>query len=368
MNQILENQNTNKIIVETTRVDASSEETKDEIEIKTMQSKTAENGLEKSKIKSLVKETLYNSASQALIKIIETPYFSLKIFLTICLITSSGLCSYLVIELILSYLSFGVSTTTRTLYETPALFPKLTICNINPFTTKYAMEFLKEINKELNPNIDIFNQTQMNSFNFSYRTQLISNIKLTGRNRMNALNEREKKLLSHSLKDLMQLCFYNGQICSYTNFTWYFDLSYGNCWQIKIGEFSFPGETYGLQIHLYVNVNENLTSFISYDTNGGLGALIRIDNSSYLTSYLPGDGIKIPAGYATDVSLSRSFKSILPMPYSNCIIDNVTNAGFQSELFELVQMSPYRYTQSACFLQCQQRSVYLGIFHLFLQE
>ncbi len=50
------------------------------------------------KVKNLIKETLYNSAAQAIIKIIETPYYTLKIFLFICLIASSGICSYLFIS------------------------------------------------------------------------------------------------------------------------------------------------------------------------------------------------------------------------------------------------------------------------------
>ena len=97
----------------------------------------------------LLRETLDNSVAHAIIKLIETPILSLKAFLFVCVILSSGLCSYLIIELIMSFLSFGVSTTYRTLYETPTLFPKITFCNLNPFTTKYAMEFLRQIKKEL---------------------------------------------------------------------------------------------------------------------------------------------------------------------------------------------------------------------------
>ena len=71
----------------------------------------------KNKLKYLIKETLYNSFAQAIIKIIETPYYTLKMFLFIFVLASSGLCSYLIIELILNYFSYGVSTTSRTLYE-----------------------------------------------------------------------------------------------------------------------------------------------------------------------------------------------------------------------------------------------------------
>ncbi len=104
---------------------------------------------------------------------------------------------------------------------------------------------------------------------------------------------------------------------------------------------------------LYVNFYQNLTKINSLI--GGLGALIRIDNSSYLTYYISNDGIKLEPGKVVSVSVSRSFKSILPRPYSNCLIDNKTNAGFHSELFDLIQNSEYRYTQSLCFFQCLQR-------------
>jgi hypothetical protein len=69
--------------------------------------------------------------------------------------------------------------------------------------------------------------------------------------------------------------------------------------------------------------------------------------------------LKIAPGLYTSVSLSRSFKSSLPQPYSNCLIDNQKNLEFQSELFNLIQNSLYRYTQPTCFLQCLQGAILL---------
>jgi hypothetical protein len=310
------------------------------------------NGERNAKIKSLIKETLYNSLAQAIIKIIETPYFTLKTFLLICVLASSGFCSYLVIELILSYFSYGVNTTSRTLYETPALFPKITICNVNPFTTEYAFEFIKKVNKDSGEfsEIDIFNETQMDNFNFSYKySSIYPSIYRQALTKMNKLNETEKRKLSHSLANIMPDCTFNIQSCSANDFKWFFDLAYGNCWifnsginestldKVPLFFNSFPGETYGFQVKLYVNFYKNLSIFNSI--SGGRGALVRIDNSSYLTSYIGSDGIKIEPGSMTSVSLRRSFKSSLSKPYSNCFIDNQTNSGFQSELFDLIQNS-----------------------------
>ena len=55
--------------------------------------------------------------------------------------------------------------------------------------------------------------------------------------------------------------------------------------------------------------------------------------------------------------MDRSFRSSLPHPYSQCIIDNTTNDGFQSELFNLIQMSQYRYTQPICHIACLQKVI-----------
>ena len=53
------------------------------------------------KVKNLLRDTLYNSLAQAIIKLILTPHAVLKIFLIACVLASTGLASYLAIEAIL---------------------------------------------------------------------------------------------------------------------------------------------------------------------------------------------------------------------------------------------------------------------------
>jgi hypothetical protein len=86
-------------------------------------------------VKLLAKEILYNSIYQASMKIFETPIIVLKIFLLVCALKSTSFSAYFVIESFVSYFSYEVTTTTRTLSETPAPFPKVTICNYYQFTT-----------------------------------------------------------------------------------------------------------------------------------------------------------------------------------------------------------------------------------------
>jgi hypothetical protein len=97
-------------------------------------------------VKLLAKEILYNSIYQASMKIFETPIIVLKIFLLVCALKSTSFSAYFVIESFVSYFSYEVTTTTRTLSETPAPFPKVTICNYYQFTTAESIEFLRMIN------------------------------------------------------------------------------------------------------------------------------------------------------------------------------------------------------------------------------
>ncbi len=99
---------------------------------------TKENG-----VCALLKEHLTNEMFSSILLVFNTPRILLKLFLVIFNILAVGLASYTTIELILSYLEFGVTSTTRGVYETPAVFPKVTICNVNPFTSKYAYEFFR---------------------------------------------------------------------------------------------------------------------------------------------------------------------------------------------------------------------------------
>ena len=93
-------------------------------------------------IKSLLKEVLYNSLAQAIIKIVLSPFLLIKCILFLFVLVSIGLTSYLVISSIMTYFTYGVSTTSRTIYETPTLFPKVTFCNANFVTTKYGYDVI----------------------------------------------------------------------------------------------------------------------------------------------------------------------------------------------------------------------------------
>ena len=289
---------------------------------------------QKFEILDILKEDLYNSLSQAIIKTIMTPFIALKIFLTISIILSSSLASYLVISATMTYINYGVFTESRTVYENPALFPKVTFCNLNWFTTQYA-----------------FNMTQM-----GIKWSEISNF-----------SNEEKKKLGHDLSDILIACSFNLEECTPMDFVWSFDENYGNCYtfnsgfdsnreKIDLKQSHVGGPQLGLQFTLYVNIYEELLNNTTDDVYG-LGAVIRIGNSSFLTFDSSND-IYISAGFQTNIAIKREFKSMLPHPYSNCKIE-LSSPTFRtdSDLYNLIGETNYAYSQQLCFSQCMQKDV-----------
>ena len=141
----------------------------------------------------------------------------------------------------------------------------------------------------------------------------------------------EKNKLSHSPDDIIFDCTFNKNKCNLNNFTWYYDKIFGICYVFNSGynstghvielESSYiEGIDYGLKFDLYIGFHENLTRFNSFYENG-LGAIIRIGNSSYLIENY-NSGIRIQPGYNTFINIDRSFEFIMTKPYSNCDIDN----------------------------------------------
>ena len=301
----------------------------------------------KRRLMNLLMSVLSNEMDHAILNIVETPHYVLKVFLTFFLLIATGLAAYTTILLVMNYLDFGVITTLRKVRDTPAQFPQITICNINPFTTQYAYTSFKTYFNSIS-----YNGTDYNSR--SYAGILTQNILLASETQTG---------LSHSWQDILLSCRFNYLTCTADDFVWYFDEAYGNCVKFNSGFNSstneavalkrsfLAGSNYGLQLELYVNYYENLTEFNSI--NGGLGVIIRVDNAPNVVDYSY-DGILVNAGRATFVSLSKTNKFALSRPYSNCDLDNDKYTDYDSTLFRRIVNSNYSYSQQFCVSQCLQ--------------
>ena len=322
--------------------------------------------MKRSLIKSMAKDILYNSTAQALIKITQTQHVTIKIFLILCLTLAAGFSAYLVSMTLSSYYNYEVFTTTRTIFETTSYFPKVTVCNTNPFITEYALDFLQEVNRNELTELDVFSEEEMTQLTIDEKMNAINILYLLAVIRMNNKNTTRgtRKRLGHDLADILLGCNFNNQKCTAEDFVWKFDESLGNCYTFNSGfdatngnrtdlkNSTISGAMHGLQIELYVNFHEDLKFF---NSKLGTGALIRIENNSFLSDSQYSEGIRVSPGFETSISIDRLFKFNLPKPYSNCDIDNTAPKEFDSYLYKKIANSTYNYNQQLCFTQCLQQ-------------
>ena len=135
----------------------------------------------KIEIETLIKDTLYNSLAQSIIKLIRTPYKILKLFIVLSLICTGCLSTYIIIDTLTIFFNREVYTTIRTINEQSSPFPKITLCNYNQFTSKYSVKFIRSINAQVNSSVDIFDSESMKNLN--------------AKEKINLLGEESKKLI-----------------------------------------------------------------------------------------------------------------------------------------------------------------------------
>ena len=149
-------------------------------------------------------------------------------------------------------MEYNVITTTRIINETPAVFPKVTICNKNPFTSRNAFEFLSESN--------FLNMSRINETLNGDRTlanQYFARLRAGLFGQIQNMPDEKKKKFSHDLNDTLLSCLFSYQPCNSDDFEWKWDSNYGNCFvfnsgfnssgqKVELRKSSIGGNIYGL--------------------------------------------------------------------------------------------------------------------------
>jgi len=316
------------------------------------------------RVMEILKENLSCEMYHAILDIFDTDHFIIKIHLVISLLLFYSFASYTTVTLIMSYFEYGTTTLVSTIVETPSTFPKITICNLNQFTTQFAYDFIRTMDK-INP-FSLFNASQMEQVNLWYKgIWLAWPIYFSASGFLANKTDDFKMKMGHSLKDTLIRCQFNFLECTFEDFVWSYDNYYGNCYTFNSGFLAngskidlkqqyVPGYSYGLQLDFYSNFYENLSYFNSI--LGGRGALIRIDNLTHVVDHNL-EGIYVSTGQLTNLAMRREIKTSLAQPYSDCLIDEGKNSVYDSYLFNKIKASPYDYTQSFCLQQCLQELV-----------
>ncbi len=280
-----------------------------------------------------------------------------KIAWILFFIGSLSYCVYLIITAISGYLEYNTVTNIKTITETPANFPVITICNLNQFQTNNSFGFLKKYSEVTKENL---------LSNSIFNIALISVI--------SSYNNSFKRSLSFSLNESLISCSINLETCSISDFVWTFDPLYGNCYSLNTGfnssgnsidliKINKAGNLHGLRLELFIGDPKNIPKFIQTS-----GYHVIINNQTYGITF--NEGYDISPGVETNLAINRLYESTKPKPYSECIDLNSIDS-FDSYFYRVMFDSNKTYRQTGCLNLCYQQLViqtcncYLNTFNKF---
>ena len=165
------------------------------------------------------------------------------------------------------------------------------------------------------------------------------------------ISDEEKKSYGSSLDEMVIFCNYNMQKCNESNFEWFYDSRFGNCFRFNSVDNLITysgGKMNGLNLKLFIDHASDL-----YDGyTSSLGAQVFVHNRSVFPSIY--DGFALPIGMESSIIVGRKFTSRLPAPFSDCI-DSIDTFG--SVFTKFFTENRLIYSQEKCFSLCFQRKL-----------
>jgi len=166
-------------------------------------------------------------------------------------------------------------------------------------------------------------------------------------------NQTYLQSIGFTIDSLLISCYFNGLPCTASDFSWFYDFNYGNCYTFNknttsIKTISKAGPTYGLQLELFTGIPGYQDLLAS---ERGIYLAVTNNSALPLTSY---DGIKLSVGQATNIRVKRTFVSNLDSPFSNCRMDTTSNFPSDNSLYKRT-LEINQYSLQLCYDLCLQK-------------
>ena len=264
----------------------------------------------------------------------------LKVFLFF-----SGLTAYLAIKCVLDYYTYDVVSKIEMVYERPTIFPAVTICDVNPFTTQQAQDFIQNIIlTEYGFDID---PSTVDTYTAQY---MLGTVALQAKVELANRSDSFKKTLGFSL-DTFFSCSFDKAICNKSaDFRWYYSYEYGNCWQYNadssLKTTATQGKDHGLSLLLVGLASKN-----KYPLVKSKGLVVFVHNQSF-DPYVS-DGVFLETGTETNMAIQRTFSHSPPDPYSEC--QDISTP--KSDIHSFILASQRAYRQKDCLDLCLQKQI-----------
>lgn len=201
-----------------------------------------------------------------------------------------------IITQFVDYYSRSVLTTIEMTEDSMITFPAVTLCNLNPFSTFEAIEFVKKspLNLSQAANLDGANYLDA-SVGLSYAKRA----ELQGSN----VSESLRKSMGLDLDSFMLLCIYNGRACNLSkDFEWIYNSEFGNCFTFGNAngnkQVFKEGKDNGLVVSMFVGVPNSLYSLALFS---GASVFVHAPSSKPVR----GKGIEIAPGIANYIHIDK---------------------------------------------------------------
>jgi hypothetical protein len=263
----------------------------------------------------------------------------LQLTWSLIFILFSCLTCWFVILGIVDYLEYEVVTKIRIHTGKEIVFPLITLCNANPFTSNKSNHLLKSMQDEGQLNYFSDNNNRWTGYT-SYAM-----------NKAFSFSDEKKQELGFSISQSLKECLFYSKPCMASDFTWRFNYRYGNCFQFdphKVVKHAHLSENmYG--IYMTLGYLENKNEYPGYPSDG---LKIFIHNG---TEFGSNDvEIFMETGKQMKIDLSKTLTYRQPSPYSDC----QDLSSFKSEIYDYIKSSNNgQYRQKICFNLCFQRFI-----------
>jgi len=312
----------------------------------------------KIRLKEKVFEHLSTTHLHGLPHIVRSKYWYMKVFWIFWILLMFSISLWLIVLAYQSYFAYPVLTSIKKYVDMEQNFPTVTICNLEPFLTKSASDYIE---KSLPDN---FNFT-VNSLEKLVEVRKSILDKLSA----NYFTLAEKQSFGYLINETLINCQFDGSLCSNTSeeFTWYYSYKYANCFAFNTGftylsdapnenstkynrpikRVSRAGADYGLSLELYAGSRDARYSLEQY------GLVVFIHNQSSLPE--SSSGIVLKPGTQTSIGVEKSFNSYTPYPYSEC--QDLSSFKFDRIYYDAILQASLTYTQSLCLDLCLRQAI-----------
>ncbi|XP_071964215.1 acid-sensing ion channel 1-like [Antedon mediterranea] len=220
------------------------------------------------------------------------------------------------------------------------MFPKVTVCNINmfkfddvtPLLGGYALFYDTGLQylRSIMPEVGI-----TSTINDSYSSELDGETYPDNSNLQEFIRYN-----SHKMKDMLEMCIFNGVECGADNFTMEFT-NYGACYVFQptsMTSIKNAGQRYGLSMILNVEHVQYITA-----PRENVGFRIAID-CYHDSPNIEASGVDVGTGMRASIGLRKQSLTMLPAPHGQCVAEGTKQLQYYKNA---------SYTQSRCYLECQ---------------